>query len=581
MIKLKDYKLDTIDAHDISEILNSKIPIEDCFSLSSSELCYKALKHFNFKKLESNPVSISKYCQIVLDQTKILRNSDDPITYFLAIFMGVGKHMLKIKSRLEQQARKHLIQVEDILDFYQTLPFIIKFQSEPSKPTSNDERMQLEFYKRAIAKKNEIIEYIIHGSLRKAKEKSVLTKSERPENLKEMYEQFDFHEDFPYTELLYPTRKMVYALSLEKIDFRLINPLRNKMEWIDQKYFDAKEYTQVINAGFTKKIKAIAFFDVLLLCLRGLPVIKEREQIFLEMEYLFKKKKWNALYALALPQVEGIFTEMLSMTDNKKPKNSLTDKANSIRKYYEYSHYTMDYYEFTLANLRNRFSHTGKVENPKEKCYHLLMDIQYLLDICIDLDTPITKLSKLIKEGCKEMKHIGKFAGFLNLIDEIDKAKKLSTVKTMAEDFMYNQVLKHIDLKTMLKKLEKDFVRFAKEFDTSIYTLMYKHNPAPFDILSMQIKDIKPLTSLMEKEMNHIPIMVSDRYKLLVNTSEFLTKFPKFFPDAPKAIHKAIDKLKASQEDKLKKIHFLTQHISFEIDDSFILYKDKMEHYIK
>ncbi|MDQ1150505.1 hypothetical protein [Sphingobacterium zeae] len=578
LINLKDYSQGRIDTKEISKILNSKIPIEDCFSLTPTELAYKALQHFNFRKLENNKDSITKYCQKILFETKFLRSSNNAIVHFLLIFMDIGKEILNIKNILEQQARKHLSKVEEILAFYKTQPFIIKYIADPVKPGNNHERMQLEFYKRANAKKEEIVEYILRGLLYRAKEKSVKNRSSRLESISKIFEQVDFHEDFPYTELLSHTNKVVYDLNLERIDYRLINPLRNKVAYIDPKHFNSHNYTQTINIGFEKKIKPGHFFERLLQCLKGLPLIEERKEIFKEMQYLLKQKKWYSLYALALPQVEGIFTEMLLITDNKKSKNSLTDKAKIIRTYYENSDYTMDYYEFNLANLRNSFSHTGKIENPKEKCYHLLIDIEYLLNICIDMDTPISKLSKLIRQGYHQIKNIGNFAAILNLLEEIENNKKLASVKVMYEDFMYKEVLTNIDLISMLKKLEKDFVNFAQEFNISLNMLL--HDP-PLDFFSRPIKDIKPQTKLIEAKMNQIGLLIKDRYKLLVNTKEFLFKFPKYFPNAPATILKTIDNLKRKEDDKLRKIHFLNEHINFNIDDHFFIYEKEMEHSIR
>lgn len=428
MINFKSYQDGAIDLDNIGEQIRSLIPIEDYFILSPRQLAYNALKHFNFRKVEETEGSVTKYCQKILQENKLLKKLDDPIHAFLVLVLNRGKNILKIKNRLEIQARQHLNQVEQIIDFYLTLPYIIKFRIDAVKPTNNTERKQLEFYKRCMEKKNEIVNFILNIIPYRARELSIKKKVNLPQGLEDIYEQIDYHNNFPYTELL-DRYRYVYGLNLEKLDYRLINPLHNKKFWIDENLWQHTTYTTPVNKGFQQKIKAEPFFSTMILSLKELPFSQNREEIFLELCYLFKKKKWFAFYALALPQVEGIFNEMLEMTDSKKSKNSLSDKAKSIRNYHDDADYTMDYYEFTLADLRNSFSHSGVVDNPKLKSYHLVMDIQYLLDMCTELDSPISKLSKQIREGVEAITHVGHLSDFLELVAQIDKDKKLPSIK--------------------------------------------------------------------------------------------------------------------------------------------------------
>ena len=450
-ISFQDYKSNKLSITEISTIILDKIPIEQLFTLSDEELAFEALSLFNFKKLSNDQESIKKYAQKVMDAKRLLRKTEQPITFFVRIFLKKGADLLKIKNALEAQAKAHLRQVEDILNFYSTLDFIRKYIAEPISPRSNEERKQLDFYKRANQKKAEIITYLLDGILHRALDKaSPGWKPERPAGTTHIFEEMEKHEDFPYMEFQY-SLDFSYGLSLQKLDFRLISPLINKMDWLESKHLHQTEYTKEINDYIETYVIHEHFFDQLLLDLDSLPVIRKRKMMFEEMTFLFKQEKWYALYALALPQVEGIFSEMLGMLSTKRNHNSLTDKVYHLRNAFELAHYTFDYYQYTLADQRNSFSHTGKVDEPKIKCFHLLMDIAYLLRICTELDTPLSKLAKVLKEGKHEIKHIGNFAYMLGLVKQIEKESKYSDIQSQLEHFIYKQVLKHIKLLPLLK----------------------------------------------------------------------------------------------------------------------------------
>ena len=106
MISFKGYKNGLLSLTDVVSRLKTAIAKEDFFRLSDSELAYKSLRQFNFKKLEATEESISKYAQRVIDVTGFLKNSDNPISYFLRIYLDLGSKLLQVKNQLEAEAKK-------------------------------------------------------------------------------------------------------------------------------------------------------------------------------------------------------------------------------------------------------------------------------------------------------------------------------------------------------------------------------------------------------------------------------------------------------------------------------------------
>jgi hypothetical protein len=581
MISFKKYKNGLLSLTDVVDQLKTTIVKEDFFRLSDTELAYKALGQFNFKKLEATQESISQYAQRVIDVTGFLKNSDNPTSSFLRIYLNLGSKLLQVKNQLEAEAKKHLKQINDLLNYYGTLPFIIKYKTEPTAPRNNEERKQLEFYKRTLVKKEQIIAYLLDGILDRALEKSAtVVRSEWGENLKDIMAEIEKSEDFPYLDFIYGL-EYKHALDMERLDFRQINPLKNKFQWIDKALLEASSYTSEIDEGFERHILPVIFFSEMIVKLKDIPIVKDRLSIFEEMDDLFTAQKWYALYALALPQVEGIFTEMQEMTPKKRVKNSLTEKVNNLRSVYEMAQYTFDYYEFTLADLRNSFSHTGKIDQPKKKCYHLLADIWYLLEICTELDTPLSKLAKLIKEGNTSFKHIGNFSGFINLLMEIDKNSQLALIKSQADEFIYKDIVKNINLRKLIDSLEKDFEKSVANFNTNMATLMQVMGEKPLVLFAAPIKDIRPRISAIESAFNKLPILVNEDLKLLLDSNNFLHHFVKIFPKIHKSVRDRIELFRSKHKDTLKIINFLNEQVKLEVPDDFLLFTRKLEHYIK
>ncbi|WP_406823961.1 hypothetical protein [Pedobacter sp. KACC 23697] len=578
MIKFSEFQNGKIKTNEVARLIREAISIEDIFMYSNYELTFRSLSTFNFKKLEYNKTSVEKYAQKVLAATGFLKNVSDPVLAFVRVFLDKGERLLEVKNNLESKAKGHLQQIQSLLEHYYQQPFIMEYRSKPTTPRNNLERKLLTFYRRTVDKKEEIVEYLLNGILVRALEKSAPGyKRDWGEGLEELSRQFEEHDDFPYLEQPY-VFDFNYHLNMEKLDYRLINPLLNKFGYMEQDAYKLGRYTKAINDGFEKRIRPKLFFPSLLNDLAELPVIGKRWEIFKEMEFLFEEGKWYSLYALALPQVEGIFSEMLEMIAKKKTKGSLTEKVNSVRQYYEFAHYTFDYYEFTLADLRNSFSHSGKVENPKIKCFHLLLDIKYLLSVFMDFDAPLSKLSKIIKAGHEKFNHIGDFAYFITLLDMVNSQDRLDSISDMASNFVYRELSKKINLVKMIGKLEFDFQQSVRIFDQRMSNLLKDRD---FKLFQSQNKIILERLDQIEGGFNNLPIMVNEQYKLILDSQNFAFNFPRYFPKLPKQTLKKIQDFRVAHQQEWGILNLLNKKAKFTLAEDFLIYERELSHVIE
>ena len=191
-----------------------------------------------------------------------------------------------LKNKLETEARQHLAKIQELIDHYHQIPFIQEYLKKPINPRNNEENKWLTFYKRTLAKRDEIVQYLLHDILERAIQKSSSSKSSWGENLEDIQREFQRADDFPYLEMPYGW-SIHFILNMEKLDYRMINPLLNKVGWFDVDKLYGIDYTDQINKTIQFRVSKSRFFETLISELRQIPVVREREDIFNQMSELF------------------------------------------------------------------------------------------------------------------------------------------------------------------------------------------------------------------------------------------------------------------------------------------------------
>ncbi|TCC98827.1 hypothetical protein [Pedobacter hiemivivus] len=579
MIDFNDYSSGKITIKEFVSLILHNIPEDDYFTNTLEELAYLGLRQINFRNLKNTPQSIAKHAAKVLNTEPSLKGARNPVKSFLQVYLDVTKLPAIEKNKLERNVKSDLKQVNDLLKFYEGLDFIKEFNAEAIKPRSQEEKAQLVFYQRTLGKRDEIVDYLTSGMGKRAIVKSGSSYEPfRSESTKELELQLEYHADYPYMEMMFQVKSIRYAINMNRLDYRMINLLWTKIQWSNAAFNGRYTYDKAFNKEIQRKVKPRPFFEHLLDSLKSLPIIKGRMDIFLELRALFLAKKWYGFYALALPQVEGIFTEMMQITDLKKTKGALPDKVKLMRPHYSRSDFSFDYFEYALPTERNHFSHTGMVENPKDKSYHLLLDLQYLFDVALELDTPLAKISKIILEGATRFHDIGDLADFVKLIRDLKKKKKLSPLETELDDFVYGKLVSHIDLTKFLTNLEQDIAESVTVFQERFIVQYFKLKTTKDDFFSLTPVEIMDNLKEINSVLEDFGIMLSEDLKVITDCYHFLQNFDKLFPKLPAKAIAEITALKNKFKKEFKIAELLDANLTVEPLDMYLLKSRKFKH---
>lgn len=181
-------------------------------------------------------------------------------------------------------------------------------------------------------------------------------------------------------------------------------------------------------------------FQSLKFHLAHLPLKRNRLPIFKELERLFAEERWLSFYALALPQVEGLFTEMEATVFSKVKGKSLSDKVENIRPFHDYSQFSFDYYQYIVPVLRNKFMHSGYDEVSDVNAFDILTDLEHLINIFYQLNDPMVKIKAIhVKRNPQYFVSFEEFAQYFYLLARLKPPQRQeykTDIETFARDFL-------------------------------------------------------------------------------------------------------------------------------------------------
>lgn len=122
----------------------------------------------------------------------------------------------------------------------------------------------------------------------------------------------------------------------------------------------------------------------------------DRQFIFNQMIGYFNKEEWLAFYSIALPQIEGLFSEMMEIESLNEKADSLSKKVRSLRANSYINVRALDYYEYVLPEHRNNFAHGGILGDIELLAYDTITDLNCLLHQFSELENPFIKASRYL-----------------------------------------------------------------------------------------------------------------------------------------------------------------------------------------
>lgn len=410
--------------------LTSKNLTADNSSLEKS--CEKVLKHFGIQNVPFAKIRLLTNDKLISPEP----DKKDTLTKFFHYILHLDKLPAHTFAELEEVVKKDLAHITNLMSWYESHSFIQEVNAKGVVPRNHEHRILYDFYKRCQIEQREILNYYLGPMKKRALSKAF----HFPHAINTIFAWTDQFRDRPY--------KYALAYYTPYFDCRKIDVVSHRVEEMDIND-DPKMISLYKNDKVRfyrivfRKTPAKDIFNSIFFYLSHLPLYNDRKPLFEELQTLFKSKKWFGFYALALTQIEGLFSEMFRVAFPKSDSNrkSLSDKVESIRPFYRIIVYFLDYYQYELPRLRNKFMHSGYDENLKTKSFDLLLDLVHLLRMFYEMDNPVVKIKKLhIKRSYLEFINYKDFASYFKLLNKLKpgQAKDLRTdIVQFEKDFLH------------------------------------------------------------------------------------------------------------------------------------------------
>lgn len=578
-IKLNEIKTTRKGIETFGKDLITKIE-DNIFSFHSKEvLLFNILNQISpiNESLKLDAISIENACEKVMTYFGL----QDEDTFRIQMKDG-WKEFKNLKKNNTEKFCKEIIQLDKVpADVLETLSEQVKqdfndisnlikwYEDEKGKPfnTKHEEKRWDDFYNRCVAEKDEIMQFKSDEIKKRAISKS--------KYIPNGYESTEFQEmlnDRPYY-FARPFSKPYFDYREIDLVGHRINEL-NLDEIIQMKKIYSENPKEFYRAYF-QLIPVQQHFLDFKKYLPVLPLKNNRDAIFEELIKLFKAEMWIGFYALALPQIEGLFTEMCEAISIPK-QSSLPNKVDKIRPFHHASHIDFnysffhgknyfDYYQYHIPLQRNRFAHTGFDKNFEYKSYDLLADLSHLLKVFYILNEPLLKIKKLHKrKKIEDFISLKDFLDYFQLLTKLEDQQKYIEMKPFIDEFEKNFLSQCCNIENTCDKIIKELPSKLEEFiETINKSFNHQNGTSHFDLKKVSVKKIKYL--LEDKTYSDT---IEGYFRIRYNIVEELVKFFEFshclnrhFPNLKKEVKVEIENLRDKYKSELKKIWYIDKTV--------------------
>lgn len=571
-INKKDIKSTAGFLKDTQQLILKSLGASIIFQTSELLIAFHGLACFGFcagKYDLADEKSIALQCAAVLQafdmyekgklDDYLKRNSTekdvDPIHHFVKYVVGFHQLPAKIVVDLERKVRANLQELQVLIDRYESDPVIIDYQNGMRRP-QHSSKVRIDFYERCKVEQSVILRYLLYELEERAIAKAMQDES---------FNSFGFlwYEGFwdrPY--------KWWQHRSIEYFDYRKINVCRHRLDEVVISEIPVLEELYISNKKlFYRRLGKIMppseiFRQIKSYYVPSLPKVIERKPVMDELEKLMKAKRWYGFTALALTQVEGIFSDMLHILHPSKNYSSLSTKASAIRNHYHPEGRNFDYFEYHLPELRNSFLHSGSIRNNDFRLISLdlLYDLFYLLTVFLQLNDPHMELHKFLTKNSTESIHgIASLNHLFNLVDEVQKrsAKNPSHAELRKTLEQWNQFRKDVLMPSTEVELlvREEIVPLPGKIDRLFETFRAQtaYDGVEIDFSKMNVKAIQDKAGSLQLVYTERLYHLKEDYKNILSALKFMNRYKIFLPEASEDMQKEIGNIPKENKGKLDK----------------------------
>ncbi|WP_158828960.1 hypothetical protein [Mucilaginibacter lacusdianchii] len=487
-----------------------------------------------------------------------------PVFHYFRHVLGFNDLPRNILGNIDRLVREDLRQLMTLIQFYESSEKAVKtYLAEGTVRGEHEDKIRLDFYFRCLNERNIIVEYLTFGIEKRAFERSMnddLLGGQPGGWIAE-------YQDRPYRWWMFNPKRY--------FDYRLIDSSRHRLHGVNAAQFYQLEALRETGdrAAFYAQLSTIkppaAIFHRIRQNLEPLNhLLSDRKPIFEELQQLFEHSFWYGFTALALPQVEGIFSDMTRLLSPDKKFSSLPHKVSAVRPFYDYHENTFDHFEYILPRLRNRFLHLGNVEGDDFglRALELLYDLDYILDVFNSLkDDQITLINLLNNHPELHLIAINNYNKLFQILKSLrQRQKKYPTNKKLSEVLArWDQYEKEVLSQSGIYLLRWSLLKFGLKDKTvelfNALSVLTKDLAQPIDLYRIKLSELRPKVDTLKAALGDQLHAYREQYNDIMDMYAFLEQFrehlPTFDPDHAEELVSLYKEEK--RHDRMGKMHLL------------------------
>ncbi len=535
-------------------VLKQITPIKRTLKLNESSIeqaCGKVLQHFGL------PIKIivKKLTGDIIENTAPKERTNAEV--FSQDIIEIDKVPSTIYKALLKSVNEDLIAITELIKHYEQQPCIEKYIRDGEIPKLHEQRIIYDFYKRCSNERGKILNYFLEG----VKDRALIKSRYTHLNLSYIMAFTEKYYDRPY--------HFAQTFSIHNFDYRKIDLSGHRIRefYIDESIslqILYNENKQKFYKRYFQKTSIEQHYQNFRFYLSHLPLKHNRNQIFEELIRLFKAKRWISFYALALPQVEGIFSEMCMAIapDKDLSQKSLTHKVNSVRPFHYLSENYFDYYQYYIPLLRNKFAHTGYDDDFKLKSYDLLVDLSHVLQLFYELENPLVKIKKLhVRRKPEDFISIEEFVSYFQLINNL-KVIQRQEIKADIENFEKEFLAQYCSIDYTCWEMIQEFPNMMTSFIEKI-NASFNYRQVKLVLCKTNFSEVKKIFQ-KEPEINILKdcfLYNRETVEKLENYSFFISTHNRNLPSLNSEIKTALNQLKELLKEEIKIFDYLNTEL--------------------